>query len=74
MVLAGTSPDHKLVELIELPNHPFFIACQFHPEFKSKPHRPHPLFVHFIKAAKERAEKRSLRPKSDSDCADHRVN
>jgi CTP synthase len=55
MVMSGTSPDDKLVEIIELPTHPYFIACQFHPEFKSKPHQPHPLFVHFIRAAKERA-------------------
>jgi CTP synthase len=74
MVMSGTSPDDKLVEIIELPTHPFFIACQFHPEFKSKPHEPHPLFVNFIKAAKERAEKRSSRPRSDSEHVDHRVN
>jgi CTP synthase len=50
-VFSGLSPDGKLVEIIELPNHPFFIASQFHPEFLSKPHQPHPLFKGFIAAA-----------------------
>ena len=49
--LSGTSPDGKLVEMIELPNHPFFVASQFHPEFLSKPAAPHPLFRAFIAAA-----------------------
>src|SRR5262249_10995119 len=44
MLLCGLSPDGKLVEMIEVPRHPYFIGCQFHPEFKSKPHQPHPLF------------------------------
>jgi CTP synthase len=48
--ICGTSPDGELVELIELEDHPFFVACQFHPEFQSKPHRPHPLFKGFIAA------------------------
>ncbi len=48
--LSGLSPDGKLVEVIEIDNHPFFIASQFHPEFKSRPDRPHPLFDGFIKA------------------------
>ncbi|MFN3421068.1 MAG: CTP synthase [Armatimonadota bacterium] len=51
MVLSGISPDGKLVEVIELPDHPFFVATQFHPEFKSRPNRPHPLFAAFIGAA-----------------------
>lgn len=51
LVLSGVSPDSKLVEMIELPGHPYFVGCQFHPEFKSKPHAPHPLFVRFIQAA-----------------------
>lgn len=51
LVLAGLSPDKHLVEIIELANHPFFVASQFHPEFKSRPNRPHPLFDAFIKAA-----------------------
>jgi CTP synthase len=52
MVLSGASPDGKLVEMIELDGHPWFVGCQFHPEFKSRPMRPHPLFREFIKAAK----------------------
>jgi len=55
MVLSGVSPDGRLVEMIELPSHPYFVACQFHPEFKSRPLDPHPLFVTFIKAAAEHA-------------------
>src|SRR5580698_7725980 len=50
-VFSGNSPDGKLVEIIELKDHPFFIASQFHPEFQSKPHQPHPLFKAFIAAA-----------------------
>ena len=50
-VFSGNSPDGKLVEVIELARHPFFIASQFHPEFHSKPHQPHPLFKGFIAAA-----------------------
>ncbi|MCC3428123.1 MAG: CTP synthase [Microcoleus sp. PH2017_01_SCD_O_A] len=50
-VVSGTSPDGRLVEMIELPNHPFFIASQFHPEFQSRPSSPHPLFQGFIQAA-----------------------
>jgi CTP synthase len=49
-VISGVSPDGRLVEIIELKDHPWFIGCQFHPEFKSKPFDPHPLFVSFIKA------------------------
>ncbi|MGB3137245.1 MAG: CTP synthase [Nodosilinea sp.] len=49
--VSGTSPDGRLVEIIELPNHPFFIASQFHPEFQSRPSAPHPLFLGFIGAA-----------------------
>jgi CTP synthase len=51
MVLSGTSPDGSLVEVIELSNHPWFVACQFHPEFRSKPRSPHPLFRGFIAAS-----------------------
>jgi CTP synthase len=54
MVISGTSPDGKLVEMIEIPSHPYFVACQFHPEFKSRPLAPHPLFTGFIRAALER--------------------
>lgn len=48
--ISGTSPDGRLVEIIEMPNHPFFIATQFHPEFRSRPNTPHPLFLGFIRA------------------------
>ncbi|MBE8991979.1 CTP synthase [Nostoc sp. LEGE 12450] len=50
-VISGTSPDGQLVEIVELPKHPFFLACQFHPEFQSRPSSPHPLFKGFIQAA-----------------------
>jgi len=53
-VISGTSPDGRLVELIELKNHPFFIACQYHPEFLSRPGKPHPLFGGLIQAAQMR--------------------
>ncbi|HEX4512779.1 MAG TPA: CTP synthase [Polyangiaceae bacterium] len=51
LVFSGTSPDKRLVEMVELPNHPYFVACQFHPEFKSRPTAPHPLFARFVQAA-----------------------
>ncbi|MDQ2744894.1 MAG: CTP synthase, partial [Chloroflexota bacterium] len=54
LVLAGLTPDERLVEMIELRDHPWFVASQFHPEFKSRPERPHPLFRDFVGAAKER--------------------
>jgi len=53
-VVSGTSPDGRLVELIELKGHPFFTACQYHPEFLSRPGRPHPLFRGLIEAAQQR--------------------
>jgi len=53
MVCSGLSPDNSLVEMIELPRHPWFIGCQFHPELKSRPMRPHPLFASFVRAAYE---------------------
>jgi CTP synthase len=56
MALSGVSPDGRLVEIIELPDHPFFIASQFHPEFKSRPDEPHPLFRGFLAAALAHAE------------------
>ena len=55
MRLAGLSPDGSLVEMIELAEHPYFVACQFHPELKSRPTRPHPLFSAFVAAAAQRA-------------------
>ena len=54
MIFAGTSPDNHIVEMVEIPNHPWFVAGQFHPEFKSRPNRPHPLFDGFVTAAAER--------------------
>ena len=54
-VVSGTSPDGRLVEIVELPDHPFFLASQFHPEFQSRPNAPHPLFLGMIKAAAKRA-------------------
>ena len=51
--IAGTSPDGRLVEMVELPEHPWYVGCQFHPEFKSRPDRPHPLFRGFVAAALE---------------------
>ena len=51
LIFCGTSPDGNIVEMIELKDHPWFVACQFHPEFKSRPNRPHPLFMGFIKAS-----------------------
>lgn len=55
LTISGLSPDERLVEMIELPDHPWFVASQGHPEFKSRPHRPHPLFRDFIKASVERS-------------------
>jgi len=56
LVFSGTSPDDRLVEMIELPEHPYFVACQFHPEFKSQPNNAHPLFQAFVGAAIIRRE------------------
>jgi CTP synthase len=68
LVLSGTSPDGRLVEMIELRDHPYFVGCQFHPEFKSRPHAPHPLFARFVRAAAERQRERakgSEKPKTE---------
>jgi CTP synthase len=62
--LSGVSPDGLLVEMVELPNHPYFIGCQFHPEFKSRPHTPHPLFTELVRAGHEYAQ---VRPKTQKD-------
>jgi CTP synthase len=51
MLLSGQSPDGRLVEIVELADHPWFVASQFHPEFKSRPERPHPLFDGFVESA-----------------------
>ena len=57
LIVSGTSPDHELVEIVELKDHPWYLGCQFHPEFKSKPQKPHPLFRDFIKASMKNAKK-----------------
>ena len=75
MILSGLSPDGRLVEIIELPDHPFFVGTQFHPEFKSRPNRPHPLFRDFMTAAKEvllEGDQRTL-PLADLPDADERA-
>jgi CTP synthase len=66
LTLSGISPDGTLVEMVELSDHPWYIGCQFHPELKSRPTRPHPLFASFIKAAVQRKhERESLRAEFD---------
>jgi CTP synthase len=62
LVASGTSPDERLVEVIEIADHPFFIASQYHPEFKSRPERPAPLFREFVRAAQARAGERRPQP------------
>ena len=57
LTISGVSPDGKLVEIVEIKDHPYFIASQFHPEFKSRPDRPAPLFVGLIKACAQRGRK-----------------
>ncbi len=58
LMMAGTSPDNRLVEIVEVPNHPWFVGVQFHPELKSRPLRPHPLFREFVSAAVKYHEER----------------
>jgi CTP synthase len=60
LVCSGTSPDDRLVEFVELADHPFWLGTQAHPEFKSRPDRPHPLFLELVGAAAERAWARRL--------------
>jgi len=68
LVFSGVSPDNRLVEIIELPDHPFFLAGQFHPEFKSRPNRPHPVFVGLVRAAlSRRAQSETGRAAVESD-------
>ena len=69
MRLSGLSPDGSLVEMIELPDHPYFVACQFHPELKSRPTRPHPLFSAFVAAAAAFKRKRDDRAATPSSSA-----
>ena len=61
MALSGLSPDNRIVEMIELPSHPWFVATQAHPEFKSRPNRPHPLFKGFVEAALMRQKQDAVR-------------
>ncbi len=67
MVFSGSSPDGKLAEVVELPNHPFFVASQFHPEFKSKPFDPHPLFEAFVRASGKRQAAKPVVPETEAD-------
>ena len=69
MRLSGQSPDGGLVEIIELPNHPWFIGCQFHPELKSRPTRPHPLFQRFVEASVALRTKRDVSASAAGDVA-----
>src|SRR5205823_1312932 len=69
LIVSGASPDGKLVEVIELADHPWFLAVQCHPEFKSKPTSPHPLFRAFVQASLARREAKkteTARPKADA--------
>ena len=61
LIISGASPDKNFVEIVELADHPWFLACQFHPEFKSRPLEAHPLFASFIGAAHDR---RLARPRA----------
>ena len=60
MIASGVNPETKLVEIMEIPSHPFFIGCQYHPELKSTVENPHPLFVHFVGSAKQYNERKAL--------------
>jgi CTP synthase len=73
LILSGLSPDEKLVEMIELPNHPYFVGCQFHPELKSRPDNPHPLFVGLAQAMVDRVEEREGPETKDSATTDSTV-
>ena len=67
MILSGQSPDGRLVEIVELRDHPWFVASQFHPEFRSRPDRPHPLFTGFVAAAMASTRGTLAEPVSASD-------
>ena len=71
LILSGTSPDRKLVEMIELKELPYFVGCQFHPEFKSKPLAPHPLFSRFVRAACERQAVRAREGRKSTEAQPH---
>src|SRR5437667_9776100 len=66
-VISGTSPDGTLAELIELRDHPYFVGCQYHPEFQSKPNKPHPLFKGFIQASMGRQSSRPTHAQADQE-------
>ena len=70
LVVSGLSPDKKFVEMVELPDHVWFLGCQFHPEYKSKPTDPHPLFVSYIKAALEYRLARGAEARSEAAAAE----
>lgn len=67
MAISGLSPDNRLIEIIELPAHPWFVGCQFHPEFKSRPNRPHPLFIGLVENALINKAKRTVPVKSEEE-------
>ena len=73
MVVSGRSADNSLVEIIELADHPWFVASQFHPEFKSRPTRPHPLFRDFIEACIQTTKKRQEEAETILDCESSKV-
>ena len=70
LVVSGKSPDRMFVEVIELPDHPWFLACQFHPEFKSRPYDPHPIFKSFIGAAVEYRGRRLAEEATDEEAVE----
>ena len=65
LIISGKNPNHQLVEIVELENHPWFLGCQFHPEFKSKPLKPHPLFKSFIGASYDNRRQRNRNKQND---------
>lgn len=70
LLISGTSPDDSLVEIVEIPTHPWFLAVQYHPEFHSKPTAAHPLFAGFVRSAVEHRQRRGDRPQPNpSDAA-----
>jgi CTP synthase len=73
LVISGLSPDGKFVEMVELPDHPWFLGCQFHPEYKSKPTEPHPLFVSYIAAALAHKTEKERRERQEEEVAIERA-
>jgi len=69
IIISGRSADNSLVEIIELADHPWFVGSQFHPEFKSRPNRPHPLFRDFIGAGVQLAKERQLAAVADREAS-----